>query len=96
MSSCSPLLNLAATNLGVLASPTPSLTPQERLGLLAFLSHRYTLTFAEIANPADLFVLTSSIVGVSGSSGIAARSIRLDAGATGKIGVTSIGLQPRN
>jgi hypothetical protein len=29
--------------------------PQERLGLLAFLSHRYTLTFAEIANPAGPF-----------------------------------------
>jgi hypothetical protein len=55
VSSRSPLRNLASTNLGVLASPTPSLTPQERLGLLAFLSHRYTLTLAEISNPAGPF-----------------------------------------
>lgn len=51
----SPLRHLAATSLEALRTPSPSLTPQERPALLAFLSHRYTLTLAEIADPSGPF-----------------------------------------
>lgn len=51
----SPLCNLASTSLEALASPSPSLTPEERLSLLVFLSHRYTFTLAEIADPTGTF-----------------------------------------
>lgn len=50
-----PLRAWAATSLQALASPVPSLSPSQRLALLAFLSHRYTLTLAEIADPAGPF-----------------------------------------
>lgn len=51
----SPLRNLASTSIETLACPSPSLTPEERLSLLVFLSHRYTLTLAEIADPKGTF-----------------------------------------
>jgi hypothetical protein len=46
-----PLRTLADTSLKSLDNPRPTLNRQQRLALLAFLSHRYTLTLAEVADP---------------------------------------------
>jgi len=40
-----------ASSLEALATPGPTLQRQERLALLAFLSHRYTLLLSEISDP---------------------------------------------
>jgi hypothetical protein len=50
-----PLRHLAATRLQALAHPGPTLSTQQRLNLLAFLSHRYTFTRAEIHDPTAPF-----------------------------------------
>ena len=47
----SPLQAFAATSLDALADPAPSLTRQQRLALLAFLSHRYSLPLAALRDP---------------------------------------------
>lgn len=46
-----PLRHLAASSLEALSTPVPTLSRQQRLNLLAFLSHRYTFTLAEISDP---------------------------------------------
>jgi hypothetical protein len=50
----SPLRSYASRNLEALSDCTPSLNMPERLALLAFLSHRYTLSLVEIAKPGGL------------------------------------------
>jgi hypothetical protein len=50
-----PLRHLASTSLEALAHPGPTLSVQQRLNLLAFLSHRYTFTLAEIRDPTGPF-----------------------------------------
>lgn len=47
----SPLCNLASTSLEALPTASPSLTRDQRGALLAFLSHRYSFTLAEICHP---------------------------------------------
>lgn len=51
----SPLQSLAATSLEALDDPAPSLSQQQRLALLAILSHRYSLPVAELHDPNGLF-----------------------------------------
>jgi hypothetical protein len=46
-----PMRAFAANSLEALATPGPTLQRQERLALLAFLSHRYTLLLSEISDP---------------------------------------------
>lgn len=51
-----PLRALAPNSLEALSDSGPTLSRQQRASLLAFLSHRYTLTLAEIGDPHGPFL----------------------------------------
>jgi hypothetical protein len=51
-----PLRALAHTCVSALSNPGPTLSVHQRLGLLAFLSNRYTLTLDELAEPNGPFL----------------------------------------
>lgn len=51
-----PLRAMAHTSISALSNPGPTLSIQQRLSLLAFLSNRYTLTLDEVADPNGPFL----------------------------------------